>query len=168
MDQTHIHLLITHLPVFGSILGAIVLIQGIWTKSNHTIVAAYTVLIISAIGAVIAYLTGEAAEETVEHLQGISENMIEQHEDFAVFALVSLIILGVAAVAGLFLALKKSTITQAAAIVVLFISLISFGLVARTGYLGGLIRHTEISNAATSIQGQSEESEENEESEDDD
>jgi hypothetical protein len=33
--------------------------------------------------------------------------------------------------------------------VILFLSLISFGLVARTGYLGGQIRHTEISNGAT-------------------
>jgi hypothetical protein len=29
-------------------------------------------------------------------------------------------------------------------LLILFISIISFGLVARTGYLGGQIRHTEI------------------------
>jgi hypothetical protein len=31
----------------------------------------------------------------------------------------------------------------------LVVSLVSFGLVARTGYLGGQIRHTEIANGAT-------------------
>ena len=51
---------------------------------------------------------------------------------------------------GLFLTLRKSSLTRAVALVTLFISLISFGLVARTGYLGGQIRHTEINaNPAT-------------------
>jgi len=159
MNQTHIHLLITHLPIFGSILGGLVLAHGLWTKSNQTKIAAYNIFIISAIGAGIAYLTGEAAEETVENIQGISENIIEQHEDFAVFALVSLIILGVASLAGLFLTLRKSALTKTTAILVLFISLISFGLVARTGYLGGQIRHTEINNPTTTTQGQGGESE---------
>jgi hypothetical protein len=85
MNQTHIHLLITHLPIFGSILGGLVLAHGIWTKSNQTKMAAYHVLIISSIGAVIAYLTGEGAEETVEKIQGVSEKIIDQHGDFACY-----------------------------------------------------------------------------------
>lgn len=155
MNQTHIHLLITHLPIFGSILGGLVLAYGLWAKSNHTKMAAYILLIVSSIGAGIAYSTGEAAEETVEDIPGISKNLIEQHEDFAVIALVSLIVLGVASIIGLFLTFRKSKLTRATAVVVLFISLISFGLVARTGYLGGQIRHTEInSNPAPLPQGE--------------
>ena len=146
MNPTHIHLLITHLPIFGSILGALVLTHGLWTKSNATKIAAYNLFIISAIGAVIAYLSGGASEETVENITGIAKNMIDQHEDFAVFALVSLIILGIFSIGGLFLTLKKSAQTKNLAIVILLISIISFGLVARTGYLGGQIRHTEINN----------------------
>ena len=104
----------------------------------------YNLFIISAIGAGIAYLTGEAAEETVENIQGVIEANIETHEEFALFALISLIILGVASIVGLFLTIRKSPLTRTTAFVILFISLISFGLVARTGYLGGQIRHTEI------------------------
>ncbi|KOY84340.1 hypothetical protein AD998_21595 [bacterium 336/3] len=149
MNQTHIHLLITHLPIFGSILGGLVLVHGLWTKSNQTKIAAYNLFIISAIGAGIAYLTGEVAEETVEKIQGVSEATIKIHEEFALFALISLIILGVASVAGLFLTLRKSSLIRSTAFIILFIALISFGLVARTGYLGGQIRHTEISNGTT-------------------
>jgi len=144
MNQTHIHLLITHLPIFGSILGGLVLTHALWTKSNPTKVAAYNIFIISAIGAGIAYLTGEAAEETVENIQGVAESIIEEHEDFAVIALISLIILGVSSVVGLFMTLRKSVLTRTLALIILSISLISFGLVARTGYLGGQIRHSEI------------------------
>lgn len=149
MDQTHIHLIITHLPIFGSILGGLVLSYGLWSKSNDTKIAAYFVFILSSIGAGIAYLTGEAAEETIENIQGVVEANIETHEEFALFALIALIILGVASILGLFLTIRKSPLTRTIAFVVLFIALISFGLVARTGYLGGQIRHTEITNGAT-------------------
>lgn len=147
MNQTHIHLLITHLPIFGSILGGLVLAHGLWTKSNQTKIAAYNLFVISAIGAGIAYLTGEAAEETVENIQGIVEATINQHEEFALFALISLIILGLTSIIGLFITLKNLAMTRTVAFIILFISLVSFGLVARTGYLGGQIRHTEIASA---------------------
>lgn len=136
--------MITHLPIFGSILGALVLAYGLWTKSNQTKIAAYILFIISSTGAGIGYLTGEAAEETVENIPGVSKNLIEQHEDFAVVALVSLIILGIASIVALFLTSRKPSSARAVAVVVLFISLVSFGLVARTGYLGGQIRHTKL------------------------
>ena len=157
MNQIHVHLLITHLPIFGSILGAVVLIHGLWTKSNHTKIAAYIVFIISAIGAGIAYLTGEAAEETVEDIQGVAKKMIEEHEEFAIVALVSLIILGLASIIALFLTLRKPLLTKTIPWVILFISIISFALVVWTGYLGGQIRHTEV-NPDTAIQVQSGES----------
>ena len=109
--------------------------------------AAYHVLIISAIGALIAYLTGEGAEETVEKIQGVSEKIIDQHGDFAVYALVTLCILGVASLLGLFFAFINSTLSRTVAIITLVISLVGFGLIAYTGYLGGQIRHTEINTA---------------------
>jgi hypothetical protein len=147
MDQTHIHLLITHLPIFGSILGGLVLLHGIGVRSDQTKIAAYYIFILSSIGAGIAYLTGEGAEETVENIQGVVEATIKTHEEFALFALISLIILGVASLFGLFLTFRKSPLTRTVAIVILFISFISFGLVARTGFLGGQIRHTELNSA---------------------
>lgn len=160
MDQTHIHLLITHLPIFGSMLGSIVLGYGLWMKSNHTTTAAYIVLVISSIAAGISYLTGEAAEETVENIQGVGKEMVDQHEDFALFALIGLILLGLVSLMGLFLNLRKSSLTTAVALAAFVISLLAFGLVARTGYLGGQIRHTEINNAAFQGQGLDDENEE--------
>lgn len=149
MNQTHIHLLITHLPIIGSMLGALVLIHGIFTKSDQSKIAAYNIFILSSIGAVIAYFTGEGAEETVENLQGVIESTIKEHEESALYAFISLIILGVISILGFIATVKKSSITRTLTFVILIISVISFGLVARTGYLGGKIRHTEISNSAT-------------------
>ena len=157
MDQTHLHLVITHLPIFGSILGAFVLGYAIWSNSNQTKIAAYFLFLISAIGAGVAYLTGESAEETVEDIQGISENVIGQHEDFALFALVSLIVLGVSSLVALFVTYKNSPVSKTLAGVILLISLMSFALVAWTGYLGGQIRHSEITTGAVQNSGGQEE-----------
>lgn len=146
MNQAHLHLLVTHLPIFGSILGALVLGYGLWTRSNHTKNAAYLIFIISGIGAGIAYLTGEGAEEAVEHIKGVSETMIELHEDAAIYAMISLIVLGFMSVIALLISRFKTSLIKSTSIIILFLSIISFGLVARTGYLGGQIRHSEISN----------------------
>lgn len=149
MDPTHMHLVITHLPIFGSILGGLVLAYGLWTKSNETKIAAYGLFIISSIGAGIAYLTGESAEESVEHLPGVFGATIERHEEFAIYAWVSLIILGVASLIGIFLTLRKSPATRTFAFAIFLLSLVGTGLVARTGFLGGQIRHSEIVKGAT-------------------
>ena len=146
MSQVHLHLLITHLPVFGSLLGALVLAYGLWTRSHQTTTAAYILFILSGIGAGIAYFTGEGAEESVEGIQGVSELMIGLHEESASFALVSLVILGAFSLFVIFITYKNTAIRKTTALIALFISLVSFGLVARTGYLGGQIRHTEITN----------------------
>lgn len=156
MNQVHFHLLITHLPIFGSVLGCFVLAHGIWSKSSQTNIAGYNVLILSSIGAVVAYLTGEGAEEAVENIPGVGKNMIELHEDFAMFALVGLITVGITSILGLYLTIKKSSQASTASLIVMVVSIISFVLVARTGYLGGQIRHTEVNTGAPQ-QGNSEE-----------
>jgi DMSO reductase anchor subunit len=146
MNQAHVHLWITHLPIIGSILGIFVLAYALVVKSFETKIAAYCIFIISSIGASIAYLTGEGAEEVVENIQGVIESTIEPHEDFAVIALVSLIILGVASAGGIVVSITKSSMSRTAALLILLIAIISAGLIGRTGYLGGQIRHTEIQN----------------------
>jgi len=140
-------------------LGALVLIHGLWTKTNQTKNAAYFVFILSAMGAVIAYLTGEPAEEAVEKIQGVLENKIELHEDSALYALISLIALGGLSVFALVINRFKPSLVKSTAITIFIVSLISFALVARTGYLGGQIRHTEIANNTFQNNGFSQEGE---------
>ena len=148
MNQAHIHLLINHLPVIGSLFGVIVLAHGMWTKNGQTKIASYNLFILSAIGAAIAYFTGEPAEEMVENIAGVTERAIEQHEDFAMSAFISFMLLGILSIFGLLITLKQSIFMRPVAIIILLVSLVSFVLVARTGYLGGQIRHTEINGSA--------------------
>jgi uncharacterized membrane protein len=126
-------------------LGGLVLVFAIWEKSNRTKVAAYGVLVISSIGALVAYLTGEPAEELVKNIPGVLKDNIEKHEDAATISLVVLIILGISSVIGIYVSYKNSKYIKRVANVTLFLSILSFGLIACAGFLGGQIRHTELS-----------------------
>ena len=147
MDGTHIHLLITHLPLFGSMCGAIVMIVAFAKKSEAAKTAAYLVFVVSALGAVTAYLTGDAAEHAVRKIDPSAKDFIHPHENFAFYALISLILLGVFSLVGLYINAKKPQYASKIASVVFILSLVSFGLVGWTAYLGGQVRHTEIRTA---------------------
>lgn len=144
MDLTHLHLLITHLPIFGVLLGMLVLIYGLYTDSHQTLLASYLVLSIACLGGLIAYLTGESAEETVEQIRGISKSMVESHEESAEWSIIGLGILAIIDLFALILNVRLKAFRRKIAIVILVLSIICFALAARTGYLGGQIRHTEI------------------------
>ena len=148
MNLAHLHLLINHLPIAGTILGGFVLAYALYTKNTQTKTAAYYLLLFSTIGAIIAYLTGDSAEESVEHLQGVTKGMIDQHEDLATIALVAICITGFLSLIGLYMVFMKNSLSRKLAKFVLFLSLVSFGLIAATGYYGGLIRHSELSTGA--------------------
>jgi uncharacterized membrane protein len=109
MTSAHIHLLITHLPIFGVLIGSLVLFYGILVKSNDTKIAAYGVFVLSTFGAGIAFLTGEGAEEIVEELPGVVESTIKTHENFALIALIGLIQLGLMSIIGLLAIINKSS-----------------------------------------------------------
>jgi len=158
MDQAHIHLLIVHLPLFGAFFGMLVLAHGLWHKSEQTSIAAFNVFIISAIGAAIAKFTGEGAEEAVEHIPGVLESAIELHEDAGFWAFVSMLVLGTISIVALYLTKIKSAQANLLTRVVLVLSLFSLLVVSRAAYLGGQIRHTEITGAAVNqTQGETEE-----------
>jgi len=63
------------------------------------------------------------------------------------FALVSLIILGVSSLLAIIVANKNNILSKSTTMATLVIAIVSFAMVARTGYLGGQIRHTEISSS---------------------
>ncbi|MFN8714592.1 MAG: hypothetical protein ACK5Z2_17215 [Bacteroidota bacterium] len=151
MEQVHLHLIITHLPIIGSFIGALVLVWGMMYKSQPTKNIAFIVLMISAIGAAIANFTGEAAEEVVEKIAGISHDVIHEHEEAAELAFILQMIMGVFALLSFFLAYKKSAFARISSILTLVIGLAAFAMVARAGYYGGMIRHPEVNGSAAVV-----------------
>jgi uncharacterized membrane protein len=147
MNSTHIHLLLNHFPIVGTMIGSLLLIWGIYSKQNNIKTIAAVVLAAMAIMAIPVYLTGEPAEEAVENLPGVSETFIGMHEDAANIAIWLMEITGIFSLVAIFMQMKQSTKASSFFMLAAVLSIISFAAMARTGYYGGKIRHTEIRSA---------------------
>lgn len=148
MNAVHIHLLFNHFPIIGTLIGVVLLAWGIWRKHDILRFAAAMLIAVMALITIPVNKSGEDAEETVEHIQGVNEEMLEEHEEAAEFAMYFMMLTGVLAVGALLLDKRKHSKTNLAYIVVLLISAFTSTVVVRTGYLGGQIRHTEINGNA--------------------
>jgi uncharacterized membrane protein len=149
MDALHVHLLLNHFPVIGTIIGIALLLFGFFRKSDEIKRASLGVFFVIALLTVPVYLTGEPAEERVEKSPGVSEAIIEQHEAAALPALIAMEVTGLLAVFGLILFYKDSRLARWNVSAVLVLSLVTFGLMARAANLGGQIRHQEIRSGQT-------------------
>jgi uncharacterized membrane protein len=141
MDQTHLHLITNHLAIIGTLFAGIVLLIGLISNTVQTRIASFILMLISSIGGYITFKTGHEAEETVEHMKGISEYVIEQHEEFAKKALWFIILLFISSIVGLYAGKKNLSAEKKISWIILLIAFISFAIFAWTGYLGGQIMH---------------------------
>lgn len=146
MDAVHLHLLTNHVPILGSAFGLMLLFITFFLRapSQQLRNAAYLLLLVSALGAFVANISGEGAEEAVEHLAGVSEDPIDAHEDAAPFAVAFATLAGALALAGLGLSAFKPVWNGRMALAVTLAALLAFASSARVGWLGGKIRHTEL------------------------
>ncbi|MCU7551827.1 hypothetical protein OCK74_22095 [Chitinophagaceae bacterium LB-8] len=148
MNSAQIHLALTHVPVILSLTGLVILIVSLIKKNNALVKTAYFILFIAGLAAIPVYLSGEGTEELVERLPGVSETIIERHEEIAKMAMISMAVAGLGAFIGLFL-FKRSAVAKIIKGVVLLLAFSSGGLLAQTAHLGGQIRHTEIRSGST-------------------
>lgn len=149
MDTTHLHLLLNHFPIIGTLLGVGVMVYGYLTASNEVKKAALWIWILMALIAIPVFLTGEPAEESVEELAGVSERMIHEHEEAAELAIWMMEALGLLSLLTLLVFKARPALVKTLLPVTIVVSLLSFGTMARTGYLGGQIRHSEIRSDRT-------------------
>jgi hypothetical protein len=144
MDPTRIHLFITHLPVFGLFLGFLALLYGIIRNERHVKIVSLTILLISIAGGIIAFQTGESAEDTIENINGILENSVEEHEESAELTILFFYGLGILSLIGFYVELKRKKYSKQLLIVIMAFTVVTFSFVAWTASLGGKIRHIEI------------------------
>ena len=144
MNEAHLHLMINHFPIILPIIGLLILLGGLYFHSETIKRTAYVIFVFGAISTIAAIVSGGAAEDVVEHIQGIDKTFIETHEETAdVFAVLSYI-LGAISVVGLWASITQRRFSNTLAIITMFFCLIVLFFAARTATTGGEIRHTEI------------------------
>lgn len=168
MNMSQVHLALTHIPVVLSLAGLVVLLISLFSKNSTISKVGFSILAIAGISALPVFFSGHEAEEAVEHLPGVSESLIERHEEVAKFALISILVAGTIALAGL-IRIAQPAITKGIRVTVLLLSFISAGFMAQTAHLGGQIRHSEIRQGAVAqVDGQDTNNTTSNEKEDDD
>ena len=148
MNPAHLHLLVNHVPVFGTIAAALLLAWGLLRKSEEVVRIGLVVLVVIAAATWGVKLTGEPAEELVEHMAGVSERLIHDHEEASELATILISVAGVAALTTLLMIRGRRKAGRVFTVITLLLALVGFGMVAYAANLGGMIRHTEIHDSA--------------------
>ena len=145
MNPAQLHLALTHLPVVGALLAAATLTIAVVTRNHATRRFGLALLLFAGLSAIPTHLTGEGAEEVVEDRAGVSETLIERHEDAAGYAL-ALVLLGGVVAGGSLLAARLGREHAARALFAgaVALALVDTAVLGWVAHLGGEIRHDEI------------------------
>lgn len=144
MNDAHLHMVVNHFPIIGTIFGIGILVTGLLLKNNSVKNTAYVVFVIAAIFGILSMSTGEGAEEIVEDYPGIGKSIIHEHEELAEKLALVLDVMGGLSLLAIFLSFKKSSKEKFVSFLILSIGIVSLFLIQKVGTSGGEIRHTEI------------------------
>ncbi|HET6567629.1 MAG TPA: hypothetical protein VFG50_06670 [Rhodothermales bacterium] len=149
MNGAHLHLLINHIPGIGLVVGVLILVYGTVRRKPDVVDVGLWVFVVTALVSVAVYLTGEPAEEIVEHMADVSHDMIEVHEEAAIFALISTSILGLLSIAGL--ATRRRGTPRWLAVLTIVVAFWAASVLVRVSYLGGQVHHPEARSSFTPV-----------------
>ncbi|MCS7273946.1 MAG: hypothetical protein NZ610_00855 [Candidatus Bipolaricaulota bacterium] len=147
MDAVYLHLVLNHIPVWGTIFGFVLLLVGFIRRSDDLQRAGLITFVVVAVLTIPVYLSGRAAyepmEELLEDIDPAAEGFIDQHETAGLIAFLAVLLLGIVAL-GTLLQWQRAEIARRLVIVSLVLGIIVGGIVGWTANIGGQIRHTEI------------------------
>lgn len=144
MNEAHLHMLVNHFPIIGTILALGILIVGLILKNHSVRNTSYVLFIVAAIFGALSMGTGEGAEELVKDMPNVGWEIIHEHEEIAEKLALLLYVLGLLSIIALYLNFKKNTKEKLVSLCIVGIGVVSLFLVQKVGTSGGEIRHTEI------------------------
>ena len=121
----------------------LLLVFALYRPSDDARIVSLAALVLVALVALPVYFAGDAIEDQVEKLPGVSEAVIDRHKDAAGVALAGAEVLGAIGVAGLVLVVRRAMPGWFVP-ATLALTIVGGGLMAWTANVGGQIRHTEI------------------------
>lgn len=143
MNLAHLHLLLNHFPIIGTIIGVALFVGSLPRKDDNLKKAGLIILAGMALIALPTFFSGVGAKGAIKDDAGISGALIDRHEGAAILALFFIEVTGALALLALWQrhnAAKERGWTLA---FLLLFSAITVGLMARVENTGADIRHTE-------------------------
>ncbi|NCT17901.1 MAG: hypothetical protein COS19_02860 [Flavobacteriaceae bacterium CG02_land_8_20_14_3_00_34_13] len=131
MTTTHLHAMLIHFPIALLLVGFLSEIIALLSKNKFYKDVAFYLLLLGALGAIVAYISGSYAGEGME--EGMLEIPMELHEEAALITLWLSIITALYSV-GIYYFKYQRNWTKWIGLLLFTVLVVS---VARTGYLGG-------------------------------
>jgi uncharacterized membrane protein len=144
MNLAHLHLLLNHLPVIGTIIAVALFFTAVVANSADLKRASLIIFLSISLASIPVYMSGNGAEQAIKDLSGVSQQAIVLHQNSALLAYVFIEITGAVAWFGLWRFRRASQFGSGTLTAILLLSVITCGLMANASALGGQIRHPEI------------------------
>lgn len=144
INGAHWHLLVNHFPIIGSLLAMLILGYGLFRPNTSILQLSFGLFVLMSIATMITNQTGESAEHFLKSINKLNRTLLHEHEEAADLATIGMYLTGL--LSALALVWKRATQWRLLPTLIFMLSLITFGLMANTGRLGGLIMHEELQN----------------------
>lgn len=144
MNQAHWHLLFNHVPIFGALAGALLLAAGLLQRQNALVRAGLWALVLAVAVGLPAQLTGPGAAQVIKDMPRVSQALIKNHAQAARLGYWVLVATGTLALLAELQLRQGAARARQLAWGTLLGAVLSLGLLARAGNLGGQISHPEI------------------------
>ena len=146
MSFMHLHLLLNHFPIIGSIIALGLFLTGFVGKNEGLRRASLILFVALALLTLPTFFSGIGARAAIKDQPGISAALMDRHEGAAMLALFVMEITGALALVGLWRMQRAPAQRRwsGSIVTILIFSILTVGLMARVGNTGGDIRHPEI------------------------
>src|SRR5262249_33807271 len=143
---SHVHILLNHFPTVGFVIAPAVYVTALSRDQGAMKRAGLVLFVICAILGVPTYVTGAASmwALTDPEVLGVTKAVVNAHRDMALWSLFGLAFTGVTAWIELWRYRHLGRFSNLTLYLVLVFAVITLGILAEAGHLGGQINHPEI------------------------
>lgn len=143
-NSAHVHLILNHFPVIGTGIVVFILIYGVFSNNEKIKKIGLMMTVLISLITIPVFISGDNAKGIVKGMEGIVEENIDPHEDFAKNSFIAMEIVGGIALVSLLLSRRSKPIPIWNAIIVLLLLVAVNAMMIYTAHLGGKITHSEI------------------------
>ena len=143
-NSAHLHLILNHFPIIGTVMVVLVLGYAVFINNDKIKKLGMFMLVLIGLITIPVFLTGEKAAGIVKGNDGVLEENIDPHEEFAKISMIAMEITAGISLISLFLFRKEKAVPVWFGVVLLLLIIGVNLMMVYTGHLGGKISHDAI------------------------
>jgi len=144
LNSAHLHLILNHFPVIGTAFVVFVFGYGVFTNNDNVKKLGMFMLILVGLITIPVFFSGDKAAGMVKGLEGVLEEHIEPHEEFAKISFIAMEITSFISLLGYVLFRSGKNIPVWFGFILIVLMLAVAGMMVYTSHLGGKISHHEL------------------------